>query len=49
MEGKVVDFQVEGTNLVIIVDPNKNGVALLTLKVNVAEVPVEVAALFQKN
>lgn len=49
MEGKVVDFKIEDGFLVLTVDPNKNGIVLLTLKLNLAEVPAEVLALFSKK
>ena len=45
---KAVSFEVVDGCLVIGVDPNRDGQAVVSLKVDLAEVPDEVAALFKK-
>jgi hypothetical protein len=40
-----VSFKFENSNLIVIVDSNKDGEPLLTLTVNLAEIPDEVLAL----
>ena len=44
-----VTFKFEGTNLVVAVDTDKDGVNLLNLSLNLAEVPSEVLALITKK
>lgn len=49
-EKKAVTFKVENNQLVISVDPNKDGEAVISVVVNIAEIPDEVAsALIKKN
>ena len=47
-EKKALSFEVIDGSLVIKVDPNKDGQAVVELKVNLTEVPDEVVALFKK-
>jgi hypothetical protein len=42
MEKKAVEFKFEGAKLVIVVDPNKDGGAVLKVEVDLAEIPDEV-------
>lgn len=48
-ENKSVSFKVEDGKLVVQVDPNKDGQALLTVHLDIAEVPDEVIELFKKK
>jgi hypothetical protein len=48
MENKVVDFKVEGGKVIITVDPNKDGQAVLVVAVDIAEIPDEVIDMFKK-
>ena len=41
MENKVVDFKIQDGKLLISVDPNKNGVALVKIEMELSEIPVE--------
>ncbi len=45
----IVEFKIEGGNLIINVDPNKDGENVVELKVNLAEVPDEVLSALQKS
>lgn len=45
---KAIDFKVEGGFFVLTLDPNKNGTPILTLKLNLAEVPVEILDALKK-
>lgn len=49
MEAKAIDFTFEGSTLIIKVDPNKDGQAVLELKVDMAEIPDEIWGLMNKN
>ena len=42
MENKAVEMIFEGTKLQVTVDPNKDGVPVLTLTVDLMEIPDEV-------
>ena len=42
MEAKSVDYKFEGTKLIVTVDPNKDGQAVLTVVLEIAEIPDEV-------
>jgi hypothetical protein len=46
---KAVDFKFVGSTLVVTIDSNKDGEALLTLNVNLAEIPDEVLSLLSKK
>lgn len=46
---KVVSYKLEGANLVIGVDPNGDGEAVLEVKVNGMEALQEIMALFGKK
>lgn len=48
-EKKVVSFEVEDGKLKLVVDPNRDGQPVVSLVVDIAEVPDEVAALFLKK
>lgn len=48
MENKVIDFQILDGKFVVVVDPNKNGIAVLKVELNLAEIPAEVLSLFNK-
>jgi hypothetical protein len=41
---KSVKFEFEGSKLVVVVDPNQDGQALLKLEIELAEIPDEVLA-----
>jgi len=47
-ENKVVDFKIEDGNLIIKVDPNKDGENLIEIKVNMLEVPDEIISAIKK-
>jgi hypothetical protein len=49
MEAKKVEFKVEGTKFVILVDTNQDGQPLLTISLDMTEVPDEIMALFVKD
>ena len=40
-----VSFKFEGSNLIVVVDSNKDNEPLLTLTVNLAEIPDEILSL----
>ena len=44
----VVEFSIEGGNLIVNVDPNKDGQNVVELKVNLLEVPDEVLSALQQ-
>lgn len=48
-DGQVVSMGIEGGSMVIIVDPNKDGQALLKLYIDLLEVPDELVALLKKK
>jgi len=48
-DGKAVSMKVEDGNLVIMVDPNKDGQAVIRLEISLLEVPDELAELFTKK
>lgn len=48
-ENKVVDFTFEGSKLIVKVDPNKDGEHVLEVKIDMAEVPDEIASIFAKK
>jgi hypothetical protein len=45
MENKAVDFTFDGSKLMIVVDPNKDGEPVLRLEIELAEIPDEVMSL----
>jgi hypothetical protein len=45
MENKAIEFKFEGAKLLISVDPNKDGGPVLSLTVDLAEIPDEVFSL----
>ena len=45
MENRAVDFTFDGSNLIINIDPNKNGQILMSIKIDLAEIPDEVMNL----
>jgi hypothetical protein len=47
-EVKAIDFKIVDGFLVIKADPNKNGISVLEIKVNLAEVPAEIVAILKK-
>jgi len=47
-ENKVVDFKFEGRKLIITVDSNKDGEAVLSLSIDLSEVADEVLDAFKK-
>lgn len=49
MEAKKVSFSVVDGKFVIEVDPNGDGKVLLTVALDIAQVPVEIASLFTKK
>lgn len=49
MENKVVDFQIVDGKLIVSVDPNKNGKAVIKVELDLAEVPAEILGLFQQK
>lgn len=49
MENKSVDYKFNGTQLVITVDPNKDGQPVLTLTLEMAEIPDEVLSAIQSK
>ena len=48
-ENKIVDFKFEGSKLIINVDPNKDGEVVLSVSLDMAEIPDEVASFFAKK
>ena len=48
-ENKAVIFKIEEGKLIILVDPNKDGEAVLDLVLDLKEVPDEILSLFRKN
>lgn len=42
MEAKAVELKFEGSKLIVVVDPNKDGQAVLKLELELAEIPDEV-------
>jgi hypothetical protein len=48
MENKVIDFNIVDGKFIVVVDPNKNGVAVIRVELNLAEIPSEVLSLFSK-
>ena len=49
MEAKAIDFKFEGTKLVLTVDPNKDGGPVLSLIVDLMEIPDEVMSLINSG
>lgn len=49
MENKAFDFKVEGGKLLITIDPNKDGQPVMTLSVDIAEIPDEVISALKKK
>ncbi len=49
MENKVLEMKIVDGKFLISVDPNKNGVPVIQVSVDLAEVPAEVVALFKKD
>jgi hypothetical protein len=49
MEAKKVSFSVVDGKFVIDIDPNADGKVLLSVSLDIAQVPAEVAALFAKK
>jgi hypothetical protein len=49
MENKVIDFQIVDGKFAIIVDPNKNGVTVLKVELNLAECLSEILSLFNQK
>lgn len=48
-DGQIVSFTIEEGSMVITVDPNKDGQALLSLKIDLLEVPDEIVSLIKKS
>lgn len=48
-EKKSVVLKIDGGKLIIVVDPNKDGDALLVVSVDLAEVPDEVIEVFKRG
>ena len=48
MEAKKVSFSVVDGKFVIEIDPNGDGKVLLTVALDIAQVPAEIASLFSK-
>ena len=48
-ENKAVTFKIEGGKFIINVDPNKDGEAVIEIKIDMIEVPDEVVSLFKKD
>lgn len=48
MENKVLNFRIEDGFILIDVDPNKDGTAVISLRINLAEIPDEVLAVIKK-
>ena len=48
VEKKMLDFKIEDGKLHLSVDPNKDGQPVVTLVVDMAEVPDEVLSAFKK-
>jgi len=42
MPNKAVDFRFEGSKLIVVVDPNKDGEPVLSVELELAEIPDEV-------
>ena len=49
VENKVVEFKIEDGKMIIKVDPNKDGEAVISISVNIAEIPDEVVSAFKKD
>lgn len=49
VKAKKFDLKFEGSKLMILVDPNADGEALLKVELDLAEAPDEVMALFAKK
>lgn len=47
-ENKALSFEIVEGDLVIKVDPNKNGKNLIELKIDLAEVPAEIMSVLKK-
>jgi hypothetical protein len=43
-EGKIVSYKIEGSNLVVSVDPNKDGTPVIEIKLNALEVFNEIGS-----
>jgi hypothetical protein len=48
-ENKAVEFSFEGSKLKIIADPNKDGQPVITLEIEMAEIPDEILSAIQKK
>jgi len=48
-DGKIVEFGVLGTKFWVAVDPNDDGEALISIEIDLAEVPDELLAIFSKK
>lgn len=48
MEAKVVNYKVDGTVLVVTVDPNKDGTAVIEIKIPIMEVFNEILGAVKK-
>lgn len=46
---KAVDFKFEGSKLVVVVDPNQDGQAVVKVEVELAEIPDEVLSAIQEK
>jgi len=49
MEAKVLDIKMDGEYFSVTVDPNKNGVPVLDLRIHISEIPAEVVSAFSKK
>ena len=49
MSNKAVDFKFEGSTLVVTVDKNKDGQPVLTLNIDMAEIPDEIWSAMNKK
>lgn len=48
-DGQIVTFALDGSNFVLVVDPNKDGQALLRIEIDITEVPDELVSLLKKK
>lgn len=48
-DGQIVTMKIDGGALVITVDPNKDGQALLSVSIDLLEVPDEIVAALKKK
>jgi hypothetical protein len=48
MENKVLKFEIVDGKVIISVDPNKDGKILLSISLDMADVPAEVISIFAK-